>query len=232
MELTGKKIKQHLREILVSTDFEAALAALDGLPPSKLVSPLISFFYDKDELLRWRAVTALGVVVSRIAACDMESARVVMRRLMWNLNEESGGIGWGSPEAMGEIMAQVEKLADEYASILKSYAEKRENFIEYPPLQRGVLWGIGRLAQARPGHAQGIDSAVAAFLASEDAVHRGFAAWTLGNFKSRAAAPGLLRLVEDHQKINLYAEGALTEISVADLAKAALDQIDHHPPGQ
>ena len=44
-------------------------------------------------------------VVSRLADSDMEAARVIMRRLMWNLNDESGGIGWGSPEAMGEILA-------------------------------------------------------------------------------------------------------------------------------
>jgi len=53
----------------------------------------------------------MGRVVSSLAEKDMESARVVMRRLMWNLNEESGGIGWGCPEAMGETMARSAPLA-------------------------------------------------------------------------------------------------------------------------
>ncbi|MEA3417440.1 MAG: hypothetical protein U9R02_15080 [Thermodesulfobacteriota bacterium] len=53
----------------------------------------------------------MGVVVSNLADHDMESARVIMRRLIWNLNDESGGIGWGSPEAMGEIMARNNRLA-------------------------------------------------------------------------------------------------------------------------
>ena len=59
----------------------------------------------------------MGALVFSLAEQDMESARVVMRRLMWNLNDESGGIGWGSPEAMGEIMARHSGLAEEYSKI-------------------------------------------------------------------------------------------------------------------
>jgi len=39
---------------------------------------------------------------------------------MWSLNDESGGIGWGAPEAMGAIMARHTGLADEYANICGS----------------------------------------------------------------------------------------------------------------
>jgi hypothetical protein len=46
----------------------------------------------------------MGEVMAHLADKDMESARVIMRRLMWSLNDESGGIGWGAPEAMGEIV--------------------------------------------------------------------------------------------------------------------------------
>ena len=55
----------------------------------------------------------MGAVVAHLAEKDMESARVVMRRLMCSLNDESGGIGWGAPEAMGEIIASHEGLASE-----------------------------------------------------------------------------------------------------------------------
>ena len=74
-----------------------------------------------------------------------------MRRLMWNLNDESGGIGWRArPEAMGEIVARSERLADEYGHILISYLDPDGNYLEHPLLQRGLLWGIGRFAHARP----------------------------------------------------------------------------------
>lgn len=44
----------------------------------------------------------------------MEKACTVMRRLMWTLNDEFGGIGWGVPEAMGEIMVCHKGLAHIY----------------------------------------------------------------------------------------------------------------------
>ena len=43
------------------------------------------------------------------------------RRLIWSLNDESGGIGWGAPEAMGEILARSEKLSCEFYCILLAY---------------------------------------------------------------------------------------------------------------
>ena len=73
-----------------------------------------------------------------------------MRRLMWMLNDESGGIGWGAPEAMAEAMACHPRLAEEYVRILLSYIREDGNFLEYEPLRRGALWGIGRLARVYP----------------------------------------------------------------------------------
>ena len=69
---------------------------------------------------------------------------------MWSLNDESGGIGWDAPEAMSEIIASHEGLAKEYTNVLISYVREDGNFLEYEPLQRGAVWGIGSVAQARP----------------------------------------------------------------------------------
>jgi len=96
-----------------------------------VINPLFSFLYNNDEQVRWRTVTAFGAVVAKLADEDMEAARIIMRRLMWNLNDESGGIGWGSPEAMGETLARHEGLAKEYARILLSYARQDGNYLEH-----------------------------------------------------------------------------------------------------
>ena len=71
----------------------------------------------------------MGAVVEKLAWEDMEGARVIMRRLMWSLNEESGGIGWGAPEAMAEIMARHLELAREYSHMLISYMDYEGNFL-------------------------------------------------------------------------------------------------------
>jgi len=69
---------------------------------------------------------------------------------MLNLNDESGGIGWGAPEAMGEIMARSEKLAEEYYKILISYTPDGGNYLDFEDLQKDVIAGLKRLSQVRP----------------------------------------------------------------------------------
>ncbi len=147
---TGRDLKIKVRQLLFEDDFEKQIEDIKRVSARRVVNPLFSFLYSNDELLKSRAVIAMGIVVSRLADHEMGSARIIMRRLMWSLNDESGGIGWGAPEAMGEIMARHGKLADEYHKILISYSMPGNNFIEHEDLQEGVLWGIARLAQTRP----------------------------------------------------------------------------------
>jgi len=220
----GRRFKKQVLELLRGDDFEKNLESICQLPARQVVNPLFSFFHNTDELIRWRAVTAMGAVVSRLADQDMESARVVMRRLIWNLNDESGGIGWGSPEAMGEIMARHGKLAEEYASILISYADENGNFIEHEILQRGVLWGLGRLAHARPGLVQRAAPFLLPFLHSDDATHRGLAAWAAGAFHKRLTEPLLQHLTEDKTIITIFINMRLIERQVAQLAGEALSR--------
>jgi HEAT repeat protein len=222
--VSGRSLKQTVRGLLAAADFNVALDRLRELPPQRIINPLFGFLLDRDELIRWRAVSAMGIVTAALADARMESARVIMRRMMWQLNDESGGIGWGIPEAMGEIMAHHEKLAAEYAGILMSYASVRQNFLEHDVLQRGVLWGIGRLAGVRAERLTGVDADIMPFLDSVDAVHRGYAAWALGNLKSAAAVAPLNRLVHDSSVLTIYdhANYLLTRTTVGALARAAL----------
>jgi hypothetical protein len=150
MSPTSRQIKKELRPLLLAEDFPERLGELLRYPPRQSVSPLFGFLCHHEPLLRWRAVTAMGVAVARLAEEDLESARVIMRRMMWNLNDESGGIGWGLPEAMGEIMARHGKLAREYGCILLSYVQEEGNPLQFAELERGALWGLARLAEARP----------------------------------------------------------------------------------
>lgn len=126
------------------------LQELLAMPRPPVVKVLISLFCHADPALRWRAVSLLGPLLAELAGRDLEAARVVMRRLMWSLNDESGGIGWGAPEAMAECLAWHPGLAEEYAHILVSFMREDGFFLEYPPLQRGLMWALGRLAVIQP----------------------------------------------------------------------------------
>ena len=221
-KLSGRKLKKKILELLKKKDFEESLKEICQLPAKQTVNPLFSFFYNQDELIKWRAVTSMGMVVSLLAKRDMEPARVVMRRLMWNLNDESGGIGWGSPEAMGEIMAVNKRLAEEYHHILASYICTDGNFIENEALQRGVLWGLGRLAHTEPQLVRHIAQFLLKFLESKDAALRGIAAWTAGAINTDLTRQQLIVLTKDNTKIMLYIDRQLVECSVGQLAKDAL----------
>ncbi|MFZ1983368.1 MAG: DVU0298 family protein, partial [Desulfatitalea sp.] len=108
-----RRLKEQVLALLRADDLQVSLSALAAWPPRQVVNPLIGLLYHGDPRVRWHAVAAMGVVVGRLADEELEVARVVMRRLMWSLNDESGGIGWGAPEAMGEIMACHQRLACE-----------------------------------------------------------------------------------------------------------------------
>jgi hypothetical protein len=217
-----RQLKEKIRKLLLQQDIESGLAHIGKMPARKAINPLFSFLCSPDEMLKWRAVLAMGEVVSRLAAVDMESARVIMRRYMWQLNDESGGIGWGCPEAMGEVMARNENLAQEFWCILISYITPDGNFLEHEILQRGALWGVGRLAYTRPQLLKTSVDFLHPFMRAEDPYLRGLAAWASAALRSKRTEVLLNDLKEDKAKLTVFIEGHLKTVTVGDLAERAL----------
>ena len=224
-KISGRKFKKKVLELVSSNNFEQDLGTLRKLPARKVINPLFSFLLSTDSKIKWATVTAFGAVVSNLADQDMESARVIMRRLMWQLNDESGGIGWGCPEAMGEVVACHRGLAREYARVLVSYIREDGNFLEHEPLQEGSLWGIGRVAQVSPKLVLDAVPHLLSFLEARDAMLRGLASWALGLLGAREARSQIERLVKDDSKIEIYRDRKINIYLVKDLAKEALEKI-------
>jgi hypothetical protein len=126
---------------------------------------------------------------------------------------------------MGEIIASHERLAKEFASVLVSYVREDGNFLEYEPLQRGAVWGIGRVAQVKPHIVEDAIPHLLPFLESSDATVRGMAAWTLGLLRAPSARDKLKKLLQDEAEVPLYLNLKLEHRTVSDLAKEALDAI-------
>ena len=221
-KLRGRQIKKKILQHLQHVPFDKELDEICRLPLKQTVSPLFSFLCSIDEQIKWRAVTALGKVVSNLAASDLESARVVMRRFIWNLNDESGGIGWGCPESMAEVMAQNARLAEEYGCILISYIQPEGNYLEHEILQRGVLWGVGRLAHAFPQYTRTIGGYLIPYMESNDPILRGLAAWAAGPAEDAETIPRLKKLEDDPARLMLYRDGKFEEPTVGELAREAL----------
>lgn len=211
--------------LLQSHDWPAALEALCAFPARKIVNPLFGLLYHDEPAIRWRAVSAMGAVVSRLADENLESARVIMRRFMWNLNDESGGIGWGSPESLGEIMARHQILAHEFGCILISYADPQGNYLEHPVLQQGVLWAWGRLGRQRPKLFKPRADLLISYLQSGDAKLQGLGAWAATPLKADVLAQPLMNLVPISDKVTIYIENEFRARTVGQLAQSALTAI-------
>jgi hypothetical protein len=220
-----RTLKKEILHLLSTGDFRENLDIFRNLPCRQAVNPLFSFLFHQDKIVRWHAVSAMGVVVSTLVDIDKEAARNVMRRLIWSLNDESGGIGWGSPEAMGEITARRQDMAQEYSKLLRSYVMPHGNFLEHETLQRGVLWGLARLAAARPEHVLAAGPFLLPFFKSKDPIHRGLSILSSGAIKNRAAVPYLKEMCDDSTTIQIYADLTFKTVAVGRLAAEALEKI-------
>ncbi|MFC1839318.1 DVU0298 family protein [Thermodesulfobacteriota bacterium] len=221
-----RTIKKNISKVLESSSDHRELLELTQKSLLKLINALFSFLYHKNPVIKWNTVIAMGAAVSELADQDMESARNIIRRLMWNLNDESGGIGWGSVEAMGEILAVNAALAREYASVLLSYGREDGNYQEHELMQRGVLWGIGRLYEARP-EITGKEAAehIIPYIKSNDATVRGLAARVLGILEYDKSRSELELLTGDETPVQLFLKNRQITSTVKEQAEKALERI-------
>ena len=124
-------------------------------------------------------------------------------------------------------MACHEGLAEEYSCILISYIAENGNFLEHDALQRGAVWGFGRLANARPRLLNSSTHYLVPFLKSSDATKRGFAAWAAGALNPDQTKPLLEQLVGDHTLIRIYLNWQMVERTVSTFAVKALEQLGY-----
>jgi hypothetical protein len=216
----GRKVRQQVGEILENPDRMSALEKLARIPDKQLTGHLFSHFYARKELIRFRSVTAMGLVGKRLTENHMEGARNLMRRLMWNLNDESGGIGWGSAEAMGEVLSQSPALAVDFDSILFSFLDPKANYIDNPQLQQGILWGIGTYAKADPDQVTGYRAGlIAPFLGCFDPVKKGYAVRALihAGHLDHGSLPGPIQA--DPARILIYTGWQFDTVRICDMAR-------------
>ena len=222
--------KARVIRALKSPHWEEEFRSLAASHPQRLVSPLFGALCSASPYVKWHAVTCFGLTASRIADHSLERVRVIMRRFLWSLNDESGGIGWGAPEAMAEVMAGLDRMAEEYHRLLFSFVRPMsgpDNYLEMSSLREGAYWGAARLGQSRPDLlAPYSDLFVQAMQAETSLFARGCICLAL-----QAASPGdeqsrqaLLAAAEEKTAFALYWNKSFQQTSLAELAAGALQQ--------
>lgn len=201
--------KEGVRDLLFRADWDGLreLMAADR----RLVSALNRLLYDSEALVRWRAVTGLGLVARE----DPFLLELVIGRLLFTLNDDSGSIGWFTPQALGEICAQDPDLAEDALPVVLCN-------LELPVFREGVLWAAGRVAAVRPDLVEDAGEAIARCLVDRSPAARGLACRALGRLPRVEAGEALGRLQADDSPFELYENGELAGWTVGRAAAAAL----------
>lgn len=225
MKPYGRQTKKEVRKILETCTRRDALDRLAQIPDKQLTGHLFAHFYHMEELIKFRSTTAMGELVLRISGHSMEKARIILRRIMWNLNDESGGIGWGSAEAMGEILSKSPELAKEFKSILFSYLDTGGNHIEHEILQRGVIWGIGTYLETSPQDLSDTNrDGLFDHLDSPDPIKRGYALRALINAKAWDCRSVPDNIPKDNNIIDIYTGWNFVRTRISDMHLACTGQ--------
>ncbi len=221
-----KQLKSEIKTILSNNIPEKAFIILKNYPYEKIINPLIGLLYESDELLKFRAVEAIGKIAASREKKDIEKTRIIMRRFMWNLNEESGGIGWGTPEAMAETAASSKKIYDEFIKIFISYVDPESGlYLDHEELHPGIAWGIGRLAKKWPETKKYAGYMLKDLIKRTDPRVRGLSVWASGLCKMKELEKDIEKLLDDKNSFILYDDEKLKTITIGEASQKALKLI-------
>lgn len=209
------KSKKEIRDLLGRNDLAQIVSR--AAENKAVLSALISLTYDKQDPRTWRAIEAIGLVAERFLEGRRSVLRETIRRLLWMMTDESGGIGWCAPEILGEIIRSDPDDFSDIVPIVWSYRDE-ELFAA------GSLRAMGRIAEVRPDLAAFILPELPTFLGNPDPQVRGLAVWVFGILADGAALTALESLRNDTAVLKIYRGGELAETTVAELAANALNK--------
>ena len=209
-------MKKQLRQLLLEgNNHEIADMAASR---RRVLGLLISLTFDREPLIGWRAVEAMGAVAERLVDEDPDCVLNHVRRLYWLVTEESGGICWRAPEAIAEITRLRPKLLGEYIPIVVSFLSEmaEEDLLHF---RAGTLWAIARLGPVAEEFIPSVVPEIVAALDNSNPQVRGMAVWCLGQTGRAELLADRSDLLEDEGPVDLYKDGSLERTSVCELAR-------------
>lgn len=184
-----------------------------------IIRLLISISYDREDVTSWRAIEAIGVISRTFSKDSIERLGIVrdtIRRLLWSMGEESGGIGWSSPEILGEIVKGDPDAFNDIVPILWSFRDE-------DMFRAGILWAMGRIAVIRPDMVGFTLPDLPGMLKDTNPVVRGYAIWLISVLEPGGrSSEQISRFLGDSGPVPFYKEGELVERTVAEIAEEVI----------
>jgi hypothetical protein len=204
------KRKESIRSLLLAhNEAEVSAWAQRDRNPFRTVASLL---FDSDELVRWRAIEASGWVARQEVAKDPERVSRFIQRILWLMNDESGGICWNGPEAIGEVLRNVPPLVGEYGPLLPGFYAKK-------PFEVGSRSAVARAAVIDKAPFLPSVNALVISLDHPDSDIRGFSLIALKALDHPISKEARDRLKADRSVLSIYdfGSGQLISKQIADL---------------
>ena len=216
--LTQAQMKRTISIALEKNDYEAVLTY--ARQSRKALSVLIRLAYDKGTLIGQRAIIAIGFVAALFVKTNYEFLRETIRKLLWSLSDESGGIGWSAPEILGEIVsADPTRFADIVPLIAEVYSVEERVF------RPGVLYALKKIAEIQPDLVCPFRSIIIDGLSDHDPMARIYALELIMVLHASLTVQDLKditrhinMLVEDRTEAWIYKNAGFNGVEVRELA--------------
>jgi hypothetical protein len=217
-------MKKIIKQYLEANDLDAIVSL--AKKNRKVLSLLVRSAYDKEALAGWRAIKAVGLVAQALVNTDYGFLRETVRKLLWSLSDESGGIGWSAPEILGEIVAvDPQRFSDIIPLIAEVY------YIEEDVFRPGVVYALGRIAEISPGLVLPHGDIIVKALSGTDPLARGYAIravkslWNIESQENREVLKKLMKdLLSDNSEIYIYHKEGYSRIEVGEEASIFLSE--------
>ena len=177
--------------------------------------------YETEVSVIWPAIEAIAKLMKRWwQAGHEEKVREYIRKLLWSLNDESGGIGWNAPQTIAEIIVVIPQLLKPYGSMMIA------STLEESLLVKNGLWGMGRLGEQVREAVKLFQDMLLNIFKNDDYEILGFAAWAMGEVGFAPALPSLEMLKDRKEPVCIYIDGNFHEKPVGVWAREAIFKID------
>ncbi|MFC2018191.1 DVU0298 family protein [Chloroflexota bacterium] len=218
-QVINRLSEQQVYALLLQRDFPKLLNLCEK--DKRAWRILWAALYNADEQLRWPAIEAVAKMMSRLwQAGQEERVREYIRRLMWSLSDESGEMGWSSPQTVAETLCSIPELLEPYGSMMIYRS------LEEPTLVAGGLWGIGRLGIRIKGAVVSLRQIVLGVFEIEDMKILGLAAWAMGEVGLGTALPYLEELKSHKAPVEIYINGRFYQKPIGQWAQEAIGKIN------
>jgi hypothetical protein len=216
-----KRVKKKAKKALVKELVDKRDA--DGLvslcfDDKKTLRMMNRFLYEPDEEKRWKIISLIGEVCSRVATRKPGMVSDFLH-ILFESCSDSAASNWGAVETIGTVIASRPDIYGSFTRHLLSY-------IGDPSTQVEVLWAFGSIAETRPDLIRNTPFyQLIGLLNSPDPIVQAHMLRLLGRLQAKEVAGRIKSLQEETAVVTIYENGLPVKTDIGSLAKEAMGLI-------